>query len=1115
MWHSWRLPGPGSQWFSGKLDLVRVAMLGPLRLIAEDGSPIDLGGARLRMLLARLALEPGQVVSTESLIDGLWGAAPPSDATNALQSLVSRLRRSLRGDNGSASVLESHPAGYRLSVAREDVDVYRFEQLTARGREELKDGQPAAAAATLRAALELWRGPAMVDLADAPFAATAATRLLELHAAAVEDRIEADIQLGRHREVLAELRTLVAEQPLRERRSALLIKALYLSGRQADALAAYDSARRTLADELGVEPSDELREVHVAVLRRDPALAPAAEAAPARGSRLPARLTSFVGRASELREVRDRLADTRLVTLVGPGGAGKTRLSTEIAAMLAGDGLTGWFVELAGIGESADVAGAVLTALGLREVRMLESSTGHRPAGTVDPMERLVETLASQRSLIVLDNCEHVIAAAADVADTLLASCPGLRILATSREPLAITGEVVFPVGPLELPAVTEAPEVIGATDAARLFVDRARSAHSGFVIDEHNAATVAEICQRLDGLPLALELAAARLRSMTVQQIADRLDDRFRLLTAGSRTSMPRHRTLRAVVEWSWDLLEKTERVLARRLSIFAAGATVDSATAVCADPVEAGPHRVVGSDAGLAAEDVLYVLASLVEKSLVEASQGADGAPRYRMLETVRAYAAEKLAEAGESAGVHAAFDRYFLELAEEADPHLRGHDQVGWLARLTAEQDNIQAAVRHAADAGDADTGIRLSIAAGWFYALSGRQREALNLAVRVADLPGPAPDHARAAMKLFAAMSKPGMPEKKAMLQMRADLAASDAMKYYPVLAMVEPLMAIFTGDLAGAEEAGERARNHADPWARATARLGQAFLAENEGRAEEAEREAVAALGEYRRLGDRWGQAMALGQISESRSLRGDHAGAVAAYEESIALVSQLGTIDDLPELFARMASQRVRAGDLDGAERDIQVGLAASRDRANPESEALLLCGLADLTRRRGDLDAATEHLDHAVSLLVDVARPEGHWRALYESVRARIALGRGRSEEARPGLARGYVAMLDIPDLPVIAGLTETAAAMLMQEGDPEAAAELVGLATGLRGTPDLGNTELDQLVASIRASIGDETYAAAHERAAALGREDALAKLRAVLAVDESEKDSGPPSS
>ncbi|MFL6143996.1 MAG: BTAD domain-containing putative transcriptional regulator [Labedaea sp.] len=1080
---------------SGKLDLVRVAMLGPLNLVAEDGSAVDLGGTRLRMLLVRLALEPGQVVPTDQLIDGLWGANPPSDANNALQSLVSRLRRSLRSGNGT--VVESHPAGYRLAIGREDVDVYRFERLAARGREELRAERPADAAASLRAALELWRGTPMADVADAPFANTAIARLAELHATAVEDRVEADIRLGRHEEVLGELRTRLAEQPLRERLATLLVQALYLAGRQADALAVYGSTRRALADELGVEPSAELQRVHLSVLRNDPELTPAGAAeADRRGERrgrLPARLTSFVGRQRELREVVARLTEDRLVTLVGPGGAGKTRLSTEVAAAVAGE-LRGWFVELAGVGEAADVAGAVLTALGLHEIRMLESDV-RRPGHPQEPVERLIEALAGQRCVIVLDNCEHLVGSAAELVDTLLAHCPGLRILATSREPLAITGEVVFPVGPLELPVPGAPARDVGATEAVRLFVDRAVAARPGFALDAGNVAAVAEICHRLDGLPLALELAAARLRSMTVEQVAARLDDRFRLLTAGSRTSMPRHRTLRAVVEWSWDLLEKPERILARRLSVFAASASVESATSVCA-----------GED--LPGAEVLYVLASLVEKSLVEAFQGADG-PRYRMLETVKAYAAERLAEAGERDQVHAAFDRYFLDLAEYADPYLRGADQVRWLARLSGDQENIISAVRHAADIGDADTAIRLAMATGWFWALAGRQREALALADRVVNLDGPAPDDARAALRLISSLGGPGMPDREFVERARKELAESNAMQRFPMLAMIEPMLALFTGDMDGALEAAERGRNHPDPWARAVAQLGRAFVAENEGHAEEAEREAIGALEEFRVLGDRWGQAMALGQLSERRTLRGDHQGAISAYEESVRLVRELGAIDDLPELLCRLAKQRARAGDLAGAEREIRLGLAGAQERASVESEGLLRCALADVLRRGGALAEAREQADKAARMLTGISRPVGHWNALFESATAALDVAEGRIEPAREALRRGFEAMLDVPDQPMIAILADGAAHLAMRAGDGACAAGLIGVGTALRGAPDLGNPELNELIVTIKATIGEPAYVAAYQAGAGVGRDDAFARLRGVLG---STQDVGP---
>jgi tetratricopeptide (TPR) repeat protein len=549
----------------------------------------------------------------------------------------------------------------------------------------------------------------------------------------------------------------------------------------------------------------------------------------------------------------------------------------------------------------------------------------------------------------------------------------------------------------------------------------------------------------------------------------------------------MPRHRTLRAVVEWSWDLLEKPERILARRLSVFASSASVDSATSVCAD------EDLLGAD-------VLYVLASLVEKSLVEAYQGADG-PRYRMLETVKAYAAERLTEAGEQNRVHAAFDRYFLDRAEYADPYLRGADQVRWLTRLSGDQENIIAAVRHAADIGDADTAIRLAMATGWFWALSGRQRDAVALADRVVNLDGPAPEDARATLRVLSALGGPGIPERDFVLRARKELAESNAMLRFPMLAMIEPMLALFTGDVTGALEAADRGRNHPDPWARAVAQLGRGFLAENEGRADDAEREAIAALEEFRVIGDRWGQAMALGQLSERRTLRGDHPGAIAAYEDSVRLVHELGAIDDLPELLARLAKQRARAGDLAGAEQDIRKGLASARERASVESEGLLLCALANVLRRRGALAQAREQVDQAVRALTGLTRSIGHWNAVYESTSAAIDLAEGRVEPAREALRRGFEAMSELPDLPVIAMVADGSAQLAMRAGDGACAARLIGVGTALRGAPDLGNPELAELAVTIKATIGEPAYTAAYQLGAGLGREDALTELRTIL--------------
>ncbi|MFF5187185.1 BTAD domain-containing putative transcriptional regulator [Streptomyces sp. NPDC000345] len=601
---------------------MRFGILGSLDLRTDDGTPLDPGGPRPRALLTLLLLDAGRSVSLEQLTDGLYGAEPPAGAANALQSQVSRLRRRLAPHAG----IEATPVGYRVTAPPDAVDVHRFERPAARGRTALAAGDPARAAARLREALALWRGPALPDLPDAH---AERARLDALRLAAVQDRVEADLALGGGPELVPELRGLLAAHPLSERLYGQLMRALHAGGRPAEALTVYEEARRTLADELGADPSAELAALHLELLHGGGPARPA----------LPAQLTRFVGREAEHARISEALSETRLVTLTGPGGAGKTRLAIEAARARAEPSGPGaartrvdvCFVELAPLTEGARVPYAVLTALGVRE--------GFRtPAG--DATDRLLAALQEREVLLVLDNCEHLVQDTARLSALLLAGCPGVRVPATSRESLGITGEVLVPVPPLP-------PD-----PAARLFVDRARAVRPGF----GGHARVAGICAALDGLPLAIELAAARLRTLTPGELADRLDDRFRLLSRGDRSKAPRHRTLRAVVEWSWDLLDEEERELARRLTVFAGGATLEAVEAVCRLPYP---------------EDVL---ASLVEKSFLEVCEG-----RYRMLETIRVFAAGERTGEADLRDAHAG---YFLRLAERAEPYLRGGSSCpGW--------------------------------------------------------------------------------------------------------------------------------------------------------------------------------------------------------------------------------------------------------------------------------------------------------------------------------------------------------------------------------------------------------------------------------------------------
>lgn len=713
---------------------VRYRLLGPTRALRADGTPYAVGGPRLRALLTVLALRPGRIVPAATLVSEVWDGDAPADAAGALQALVSRLRRVL-----GAGTVVSDSGGYRLCAAPEDVDLYRFERLTAEGTRALDDGSPERAAELLDEALGLWHGPALSDLPDrgAESARWEARRL-----AARRARLTAALALGRAGEALPELAALCDDHPIDELLQALRIRALRAVGRTAEALSAYEDVRRDLATRLGTDPGHELRSLHKELLspdddkngdhpRRTPrtgpaaavdGTAPGAHAPPQSDAALPSSpgnlrvpLTSFVGRDTDLDALQGDLRDARLVTLLGAGGAGKTRLSQEAAAAAdPGDWPDGvWLAELAPVDDPETVPEAVLLALGARETVLRGAGAeGLRAVdpGANDPLVRLVEHCARRNMLILFDNCEHVVDAAARLAEELLARCPGVTVLATSREPLGVPGEVVRPVGPLPGPM------------ALRLLADRGAAARPGFRTDEDPAAAD-EICRRLDGLPLAIELAAARLRMLTPRQIADRLDDRFRLLTGGSRTVLPRQQTLRAVVDWSWDLLDSAERTALGALSVFAGGCDLAAAEAVC------GP-------------DALELLGSLVDKSLVVAAPAPDGAMRYRLLETVLEYAGERLDESHGRAAAEHRHLVHFRELARRADPKLRGPEQLLWIERISVEYENLRTALRHAVAAEDEHEALCLVHSLAWYWHIRDMRTDARHWSGAAAAL-GPDP------------------------------------------------------------------------------------------------------------------------------------------------------------------------------------------------------------------------------------------------------------------------------------------------------------------------------------------------------------------------------------
>ena len=579
-----------------KAAVLELRILGPVQAV-RGGVGLAVGGPKPGAVLAMLLLEPGRVVPAGQLAEELWRGSPPPGAAKTLRSYVSRLRALLAPD----AVLVARGGGYGIEVDPGQVDASRFERLAGAGQAALGRGEAAVAASRFGEALALWRGPALADVADVERLALEAARLEELRLVAVEGRIEADLGLGLHAEVAGELERLVAEHPLRERLWRLLVLALYRCERQADALAAYRRARTMLARELGLEPGEELRQLEQAVLRHD------VPAVPRRTERhnLPAQLTSFLGREQDLAQLEQLLAGTRLLTLTGPGGVGKTRLALELAAAaLEGFPDGAWLASLAGVADPGLVASQVMEALGVRQ------------GGEARVTDALLFRLRDAGLLLVLDNCEHLLDACAELAGTLLRGSPGLRVLATSREPLGVPGEVVFAVPPLAVPAEPADAEAIAGAPAVRLFLDRGSAARAGAGVRAAPVAAVARICRELDGLPLAIELAAARASALSVEEIERHLQDLFRFLAYRRPAADPRHQALKTAIDWSYQLLSEPERRVLGELSVFAGGFSLDAAAAVCC-----------GGDQAAA----LDAVDALAAKSLVvaEVTPGDDALP------------------------------------------------------------------------------------------------------------------------------------------------------------------------------------------------------------------------------------------------------------------------------------------------------------------------------------------------------------------------------------------------------------------------------------------------------------------------------------------------------
>jgi predicted ATPase/DNA-binding SARP family transcriptional activator len=1064
---------------------MRVAVLGNLEVWKDDGSPIEVPGGRLRSLLTWLAVDAGHRIGVEELFDLLWADEPP--APNALQSLVSRLRRVL----DSPELLESVAGGYRLRLDRDLVDAHRFEALAGRGHSELAAGHVRSAATTLREALAMWRGAALADVAGSPYAAATIARLDALRLSALEDRLTADIALGQHASALVDLEELCEAEPLRERLRGLQMRALYAAGRQADALGVYEQIRTRLADDLGTDPTAELQELHLAILRADPRVLSneAAEVLPGRHN-LPAPLTTFIGRDEELALVGKRLEESRLVTLVGPGGSGKTRLAIEVGHRMTDRSPDGvWLVELAPVTNPDDIAQVVIDSLRLRENRMMDHTVTSTRTPPADARSRLIEGLSDQRVLIVLDNCEHLVRAAAELAEQVLTRCPGISVLATSREPLAISGESLCAVPPLGLPpSDVSAVNAVGYP-AVALFLGRAAAAKADFDMTDDTLAPILEICRRLDGLPLAIELAAARMRTMTVSQVSARLGDRFRLLTGGSRTALPRQQTLRAVVAWSWDLLDDTERIIAEKFGIFPGGASAHSVAEIC----------------GLDDIDVEDVLTALAEKSLVESTDGDER--RYRMLETIREFGVERLTESGEIMALRRAHARYFLQLAEQAEPFMRRAEQAEWIRILTVERDNLLAAMRFTVDDGDADTAIRMGAALAWYWTLRGTHAEAATWLGTALDVPGGAPAEKRAivqgawALSQVAANGPEPVNERltAVMAELRQAVDELDVRNGHPLLALLAPIMSVMLdNDRAKSEAVIAGHLDHPDQWVRSALTLTRAMVHENEGVVDPDRTDLLESLAGFRSVGDRWGAATALQALGSADAADGNLRQALAELSEAGAMLEELDAGDDFGHMYVLSAAIRAQHGDADGARRDLDLILERARQTGSRHAMAEVHAVLSAVERQGGNLDAARREIGLAREHSKLAAFQPPQMASMIETGASMIEIAAGKLDRASTHLRTALQLAEDSRDMPVVSHAVIALAEFTKLTGDAVNAAKLLGISRNLRGTLDKSNPDLTRIDAALRAEIGAEMFEAAYDEGLGLERAETLAFLQ-----------------
>ncbi|MFC4127015.1 BTAD domain-containing putative transcriptional regulator [Nocardia rhizosphaerae] len=1068
---------------------MRFGVLGPLTVWTDAGAVVGVPGTKVRALLADLLLAAGQPVSADRLVDDIWADDPPGNPAGTLAAKASQLRRAFEdAEPGGRDLVVSPPPGYRLATT--EVDALRFRALLAEARTRT---DPGARIASLTEALGLWRGQAFADFRDAEFARSGIAQLEELRLVAVEELAEARLAEGEYGPVVSDLAPFVAAHPLRERLRAAQLRALYGAGRQAEALDSYEDLRRQLADELGLDPSPELVDLHRAILGQDPGLV-VSRPAPVvrrRTTNIRAQRTELIGRAADLAALTAAVDRSRLVSLIGPGGVGKTRLATATAAGLTDRYRHGvWLVELAPLAAATTdvdrVADAVAQVIGVRP------GAGAAAA--------LADTLAEQDMLLVLDNCEHVIDAVAELAELLLGAAPGLRVLATSQEQLRLTGEEVVAIEPLTVAPAGSEVAVIAASNAVRLFVARAQAGAGDFVLDEGNAEAVATLCRRLDGIPLALELAATRVRALGVRDMVARLDDRFRLLATGHRGAPPRQQTLAAMIDWSWGLLDEDECAVLRRLAVHAGGCTLAAAESVCATTVSDGAPTI---EPAVVADTV----ARLVDRSLVR-QRGR----RYLLLESVAAFGLDRLAEAGEEAQVRHAAHAYYLGLAETAAPELFGADQQRWLTTLDSEDANLRAALDGYLRAGDADAALRCTDALAWYWLLRGRLGPARRSFEAALALGGdPRLRAPVAAWRLVTAFRQGDFTEVSAR---RAEVSAGLALLDDPAKRARAEVIGLMAALEAGADqdlETSVRAllaecERVGDRWSVAIIHAALAKSAHSRADVAALTQHATTAARMFGELGERWGRLQAAEWLGGLAELTGDLAGAAEIHRESLVLARELDLWGQVAAHLCWLGWIAMQHNEFGEARDFAEQAMALAAEQGDGEGRLFAEIVLSFTARRDGDHGEAERRVRALLAGFADTTETLLFVPMLQVELGYLLEL---RGEPAA-GLAEHLRAFdgsrrIDAPrDAAFALGGAAAATAAL---GEFDTAARLLGAAEALRaatGMPLLPaeRPDIDRATATVRAALGADAFTTAHAAGRAIPVDNARELIAGMVA-------------